>query len=107
MPGPSLEPGPKIGPKGRRVRCGVSWSDNHVSLDCKECGGYALTRPCLACDGQCASLWSRNLAASHDHRQAQWEGRCTLRRPANSISSQAPHEKRPKSLVTTETTTSL
>ena len=23
-------------------RCGVSWYDNHISLDCPECGGYAL-----------------------------------------------------------------
>lgn len=83
--------------------CGVSWSDNHVSLDCKECGGYALTRPCLSCDGQCPSLWTRNLAASHDHRQAQWEGHCVLRRPASQM-PRVPQDKRSNGFVRLEAT---
>ncbi|XP_076325859.1 uncharacterized protein LOC143233474 [Tachypleus tridentatus] len=56
--------------------CGVNWADSHVSLDCFECGGYAMQRPCLVCDGKCKSVWSRNVTASHDSRQAKWEGRC-------------------------------
>ncbi|XP_022236126.1 protein pinocchio-like [Limulus polyphemus] len=56
--------------------CGVSWSEDHVSLDCSECGGYAMQRPCPACDGQCCSIWSRDMAASHHSRQAKWEGQC-------------------------------
>ncbi|XP_064480748.1 protein pinocchio-like isoform X1 [Ornithodoros turicata] len=65
--------------------CGVSWYEDHVSLDCSECGGYAMQRPCLACGGRCNGIWSRNLAASHEHRRAQWEGECLLKsRDANS-----------------------
>ncbi|KAL3227636.1 hypothetical protein MRX96_024058 [Rhipicephalus microplus] len=26
--------------------CGVSWSEEQTCLDCSECGGYALHRPC-------------------------------------------------------------
>lgn len=45
------------------TRCGVSWHEDHVSLDCKECGGYAMSRPCPDCNGRCASKWTRNLPA--------------------------------------------
>ncbi|XP_026473249.1 protein pinocchio-like isoform X2 [Ctenocephalides felis] len=41
--------------------CGVSWADQQVSLDCSECGGYALERPCPLCDGKCGSQpWRRD-----------------------------------------------
>ena len=43
-------------------RCGVSWSDDHVSLDCSECGGYSLSRPCPMCDGKCKSQWQRDVS---------------------------------------------
>ncbi|CAG2118785.1 unnamed protein product, partial [Medioppia subpectinata] len=43
--------------------CGVSWHQNHVTLDCSECGGYAMSRPCPECDGKCDSQWQRNLTA--------------------------------------------
>jgi hypothetical protein len=42
-------------------RCGVSWHEDHVSLDCRECGGYSLERPCPLCDGRCNSVWKRDL----------------------------------------------
>lgn len=42
-------------------RCGVSWSEEHVSLDCSECGGYSLQRPCPLCDGRCRTSWKRDL----------------------------------------------
>ncbi|XP_061929006.1 protein pinocchio isoform X5 [Apis cerana] len=41
--------------------CGVSWSEEHVSLDCSECGGYSLQRPCPLCDGRCRTSWKRDL----------------------------------------------
>lgn len=44
-------------------RCGVSWQEDHVSLDCSECGGYAMQRPCPNCEGKCQSIWRRNLVA--------------------------------------------
>lgn len=59
--------------------CGVSWIEDHVSLDCSECGGYSLERPCPVCDGQCSSIWKRDLTMSHACGKARWEGQCKLR----------------------------
>ncbi|KAK4319165.1 hypothetical protein Pmani_009884 [Petrolisthes manimaculis] len=58
--------------------CGVSWSDNHVSLDCRECGGYSLERPCPLCDGKCGNSWRRDVSMSHSVGKAHWEGECEL-----------------------------
>lgn len=58
--------------------CGVSWREQHVSLDCGECGGYALSRPCPRCGGRCQSEWRRNLTLSHASGKARWEGECAL-----------------------------
>lgn len=65
--------------------CGVSWADSHVSLDCCECGGYALERPCPACDGACGALWKRDLSMSHASGRARWTGEC-------SSSTEAPSQ---------------
>ncbi|KAJ8938778.1 hypothetical protein NQ318_009133 [Aromia moschata] len=70
--------------------CGVSWADSHVSLDCSECGGYALSRPCPACDGACGALWKRDLSMSHASGKARWTGEC----------SRAPKESQPQSQKT-------
>lgn len=56
--------------------CGVSWREEHISLDCSECGGYAMHRPCARCNGHCEGVWDRDLAASHKQRLAQWLGDC-------------------------------
>ncbi|GFW78675.1 protein pinocchio [Trichonephila clavipes] len=58
--------------------CGVSWYDDHVSLDCSECGGYAMCRPCPTCNGQCGNTWRRDVKASHVNKHAQWHGTCSL-----------------------------
>jgi len=58
------------------LSCGVSWHEDHVSLDCAECGGYAMSRPCPQCDGKCQSLWRRNVNKTHDCHKAIWEGEC-------------------------------
>lgn len=58
--------------------CGVSWHEDHVSLDCQECGGYSLERPCPCCDGRCKSTWKRDLTMSHAAGKARWEGKCLL-----------------------------
>lgn len=60
--------------------CGVSWHEDHVSLDCRECGGYSLERPCPLCEGRCNSIWKRDLTMSHASGKARWEGECALRR---------------------------
>lgn len=42
--------------------CGVNWAQQHVSLDCDECGGYALVRPCPLCEASaCGETWKRDL----------------------------------------------
>ncbi|XP_063984333.1 protein pinocchio [Diachasmimorpha longicaudata] len=58
--------------------CGVSWSEEHVSLDCSECGGYSLQRPCPLCDGRCHTSWKRDLTMSHASGKARWIGECGL-----------------------------
>ncbi|XP_044740391.1 protein pinocchio [Chrysoperla carnea] len=69
--------------------CGVSWADMHVSLDCSECGGYPLERPCPLCDGACNQIWKRDLTTSHACGKARWVGECGLR-STTSINTIAP-----------------
>lgn len=47
---------------GSCFTCGVSWTDDHVSLDCSECGGYSCERPCPLCDGNCGMIWKRDFS---------------------------------------------
>lgn len=61
---------------GSCFTCGVSWTDDHVSLDCSECGGYSLERPCPLCDGQCGVQWKRDFTMSHACGKARWQGVC-------------------------------
>lgn len=56
--------------------CGCNWQQDHVSLDCPECDGYALSRPCPKCDGECKQIWRRNLNNTHDRHKASWIGQC-------------------------------
>lgn len=58
--------------------CGVSWNQEHVSLDCSECGGYSLQRPCPLCDGRCPAAWKRDLTMTHASGKARWIGECAL-----------------------------
>ncbi|KAG1657344.1 Protein pinocchio [Nymphon striatum] len=57
--------------------CGVSWADGHVSLDCSECGGYAMARP------------------SHFVSYAQWEGTCAMRKADDTKSSVVANQQSP------------
>lgn len=66
--------------------CGCNWQQDHVSLDCPECDGYALSRPCPSCDGRCQQVWQRNINATHDHHKALWVGQCSLKGAASSSS---------------------
>ncbi|KAJ8322102.1 hypothetical protein KUTeg_000573 [Tegillarca granosa] len=50
----------------------------HFTADCRECGGYPLTRPCPLCDGQCTTVWQRNVKLSHSVHEAHWDGKCKL-----------------------------
>lgn len=61
---------------GSCFTCGVSWNESHVSLDCSECGGYAMERPCNICDGTCGAILKRDLSMSHASGKARWIGEC-------------------------------
>nr|XP_014086554.1 protein pinocchio isoform X2 [Bactrocera oleae]XP_036225490.1 protein pinocchio isoform X2 [Bactrocera oleae]XP_036225491.1 protein pinocchio isoform X2 [Bactrocera oleae] len=75
---------------GSCFTCGVSWTDDHVSLDCSECGGYSLERPCPLCDGQCGVLWKRDFTMSHAYSKARWHGVCPSYQEA--MAHLNPHE---------------
>lgn len=44
------------------LSCGVCWASNEFSFDCKECGGYSITKPCSRCNGQCGNIWTRDFS---------------------------------------------
>ncbi|XP_046375309.1 protein pinocchio-like [Haliotis rufescens] len=56
--------------------CGKVWFDNVFTANCKECGNFAMTRPCPICKGQCGRVWNRNLKMSHAYHKDYWEGDC-------------------------------
>lgn len=56
--------------------CGCNWQQDHVSLDCPECDGYALSRPCPQCEGECKQVWRREINSTHDRHRASWVGYC-------------------------------
>ncbi|XP_049529814.1 protein pinocchio isoform X2 [Anopheles darlingi] len=62
---------------GSCYTCGVSWTEDQVSLDCTECGGYSLERPCLICEGICGQLWKRDFTMSHACGKSRWQGVCS------------------------------
>ncbi|XP_053662759.1 protein pinocchio [Anopheles marshallii] len=73
---------------GSCYTCGVSWTEDQVSLDCSECGGYSLERPCLICEGICGQLWKRDFTMSHACGKSRWQGVCT-KFPAQMIQLQS------------------
>jgi len=70
--------------------CGVHWREEHVSLDCRECGGYALARPCPSCDGSCPNVWTRNLSETHSLGRAKWVGVCSKNSSSSSSLTNSP-----------------
>jgi len=70
--------------------CGCNWQQDHVSLDCPECDGYALSRPCPNCDGKCKQVWQRNISATHDKHRALWTGHCGLESKSSAGPKQGP-----------------
>ncbi|XP_035781423.1 protein pinocchio-like isoform X2 [Anopheles albimanus] len=73
---------------GSCYTCGVSWTEDQVSLDCSECGGYSLERPCLICEGICGQLWKRDFTMSHACGKSRWQGVCS-KFPAQMIQLQS------------------
>ncbi|XP_045478124.1 protein pinocchio isoform X2 [Harmonia axyridis] len=80
--------------------CGVSWNDSHVSLDCSECGGYALDRPCLECEGKCGAMWKRDLSLSHSSGKARWQGECALSKSQNNTNKALESDENTTSTIT-------
>ncbi|XP_015918409.1 protein pinocchio [Parasteatoda tepidariorum] len=82
-------------------KCGVSWYDDHVSLDCTECGGYSMTRPCPTCNGECGNKWRRDVKSSRVKKQAQWHGTCNLSSSwkATSLESSLPEDNKTNCLT--------
>lgn len=68
--------------------CGVSWTADQISLDCSECGGYSLERPCMLCDGICGQAWKRDFTMSHACGKSRWQGVC-MKFPAQMIQLQS------------------
>ncbi|XP_058123746.1 protein pinocchio isoform X2 [Anopheles coustani] len=83
---------------GSCYTCGVSWTEDQVSLDCTECGGYSLERPCMLCDGNCGQLWKRDFTMSHACGKSRWQGVCTkfpaqMMQPLSSCASFGSHHQ--------------
>uniref|UniRef100_A0A182IX33 Protein pinocchio n=1 Tax=Anopheles atroparvus TaxID=41427 RepID=A0A182IX33_ANOAO len=84
---------------GSCYTCGVSWTEDQVSLDCTECGGYSLERPCLLCEGICGQLWKRDFTMSHACGKSRWQGVCTkfpaqmMAQPLSSCASFGSHHQ--------------
>ena len=60
------------------MTCGADWSRGRFEERCPECGGGALTAPCLVCSGRCGALWERAVRDSNDTHLAHFFGSCTL-----------------------------
>ena len=41
--------------------CGSCWYEGQWSIGCDECGGSAMTQPCLLCSGHCGRTWTRSV----------------------------------------------
>lgn len=58
--------------------CGANWAEGESNPDCVECGGFALSRHCPVCGGQCGAIWQRAIIDSNDRHEAHWMGKCKL-----------------------------
>ena len=58
--------------------CDADWSDGGFTDGCTECGGGAMTRNCILCNGKCGAEYSRAVIDSWDSGEAHWIGSCRL-----------------------------
>jgi len=58
--------------------CKAIWSQGEFGRDCPECGGGAMQRNCILCNGQCDSVYQRAVIDSWDSGEAHWIGSCNL-----------------------------
>ncbi len=66
----------------RCASCDAAWSEGAHTEGCEECGGGAMTRPCVLCGGRCGATVQRMPLDSIDHHLAHWIGGCRLDREA-------------------------
>lgn len=60
------------------LSCGVNWTKGNYTDGCNECGGGALKRSCIVCDGKCGNIWEKIPLDSNDSSEAHWRGFCGL-----------------------------
>jgi len=41
------------------ITCGANWTKGNYTPECNECGGGALKRSCIVCDGTCGNTWKK------------------------------------------------
>jgi len=58
--------------------CKKCWYEGQFSVNCRECGGFPLSRSCPICQGRCTRMWTRNVKLSHSFHKANWDGTCGL-----------------------------
>lgn len=58
--------------------CGADWSGGAFTPGCDECGGGAMQRSCLLCDGSCGAVYERAPLDSIDFHMAHLTGACSL-----------------------------
>lgn len=56
--------------------CGTSWFGGQWNIHCSECGKGAMDTPCPICNGECGTMWRRNIEMSHSMGTAHWDGQC-------------------------------
>ena len=56
--------------------CDADWSQGEHSSGCPACGGGAMERQCLVCEGACGATWKRAMLDSADTGEAHWIGSC-------------------------------
>lgn len=58
--------------------CRANWTQGEWTDGCAQCGGGAMSVPCLQCSGECGRQWHRQLMESWDFGIAHWMGGCGL-----------------------------
>ena len=60
------------------TQCHANWSSGQFTSKCSQCGGGALQRKCVLCNGRCGNVYHRATIDSWDSNEAHWVGNCGL-----------------------------
>jgi hypothetical protein len=58
--------------------CESNWTAGEFDPGCAACGGGALERGCVICNGKCGQNWKKAIQDSNDSGEAHWVGKCDL-----------------------------